>query len=990
MLNLSVPENKDSSPFWGLLSAAVGGTVLVLCSQLYYLSHVSFDHPAWRLWLSPVGGTLGGLIAAIAVAFLLAKTIRLPFYSACKLAGWALLAASALLLPFWHAVSSADAYWLVPALWAAAMAALFPLVRPQHEPIGAEHLAKLLPLMVCAVVIGGLLLRLSGVNYGLPDLIPHSDTPKQLKLLHYFMQGNLMAHDDYPVGHIYLYAALLKLFWFLAPLAGQPPLLSTGTMAESANLILATRSISACLGAAIPLIGYLAVRRLWGAWAGLAAALLLALDPVHLTYSRQAMGEVPQTFWVLLSFYFSVRLYQDKRWWDCLLAGLFAGFAAATKIYGGYILAAGMAAWLLSSPRQVWMPVLLLAASAVGVAINTPYIFLDFNAWYENVTYISAAQYGSGHDRTAWPGLVYSFKGLLHRFYLPWLIASIAGLVVLIKRHRKEDLLFLVPALLSVSFVYFFRIRYLREWDFINLTAYYDMAAAMLLVFILSWSLKRKTWNKLTPILVALFLAGQTWIAVSDAWLARQTDTRMSAKYWLACLTRPGDRILTETGFSGAFSDFCVAHGPGVNARGIGAQMSKGRIPEKADTLVLERGWGDPPIPRTPLAPLMDIRVRHTHWEHPRELIYRPDSPGYSGKVALPLFRANKRKYAFWNTGFGRSLPIELENKQGWRQRTAYAQEQPIGRAGYLALGMGHGRLSLGPGLSIALKTSPNQPAAGMAYLVRSPIPLTPRTYQVGLKWPEEIPVWVGVFPQPQGMLPMLMRLGDWPKAEQMASAAWEQNLCPEAGLILSAALARRGEKQAAGQMLRELKGSHPKFLENYQRLGNSSGPDTLSQLSAMTGLGPGVLTWQRVVWPGEKGWWGKQCQASDDPAQHEESDHKHHLWLSQEFLPGFIRLRAEIQRPPNDQAGEMVLKIVAHRPGVLVAEIAKARFKPGQDQVELRGLLSAGPVRLEVILESKAVDKPRLRRVELLPDLAAEFNWRWRIIQEQLGGLAN
>ena len=980
------PVNSDPSPFWGLFWAAITGTVLGLCSQLFYLSYVSLEDPLWRLWLGPLGGALGGMLMVFAAAWLLSKLSRLPQASSVKLAGWGLLAAGLLLVPFWYAISSADAYWLLLALWVLAMAALYPLARPQHQPAGAKSLQKLIPLMVSLVVIGGLLLRLSGVNYGLPDLIPHSDTPKQIKLLHYFMQGNLMAHDYYPVGHIYLYAALLQLFWFLAPLAGQPPLLMIDSMAEAANLTIAARSLSACLSAAIPLIGYFAARRLWGAWAGLAAALLLALDPVHLTYSRQAMGDVPQTFWVMFSFYFSVRLFQEKRWWDCLLAGLFAGFAVSCKVYGGYILAASFAAWLLASPRKVWMPMLLLLGLVLGTAINTPYIFIDFNAWYENITYLSAEQYGVGYDRTIWMGLSYSFWGLLHRFNLLWLLASAAGLVFLLKRHRKEDLLFLVPALLSIVFIYGFRLRYLREWDFVNLTIYYNLAAAVFLGVFLSWSLKRKVWNKLAPILIGLFLVLQSWTALSDAWIARQSDTRLSAKSWLACLTRPGERILAAMSFSGAFTDWCVENGPCTKDRQISAQLAEGRIPAKASALVLENGWGDPSAPREPLKPLLDIKIRHTHWEHPREAIYRPDSPGYTGKVALPLFRENPRRYAFWNTGFGRSLPAELVNLPNRRHLDAFAQDQPLDWVGYLALGQGQGRLSLGPGLSLAIQSNPNQPDAGMAYLLRSPLPLLPRTYQVGLDWSENAPAWVGVFPQPQGMLPMLMRLGAWSKAELVSREAWQRDHSPEAGLILAAALVKRGQTGEAAQILKELNSRYPDFMDNYQGLADKTGSDLMTALSKMTGLGPAVLTWRRVVWPGQDGWWGDKCQAGLDPAQQELLERKHHVWLTNEFLPGFIRMRAQIAPA---QTGR-IIKIVAHRPGVLVADIAKAKIQPGQAEVELTGQVAAGPVRLEIILESDDPDQPRLRRVELLPDLAAEFAWRWQVIKEQLGGLAD
>jgi hypothetical protein len=992
LMNFNMRRSALYLSFWGLFAAALAGTALGLCSQLYYLSYVSLANPALRLWLGPIGGAIGGMLLAFAVGFFVSKLSKLSGESSNKLAGWALLAASALSLPFWYAISEADAYWLPLVLWAGFVAALYPFMRTGRQTSldngQASKLQKLVPLMAGLVVIGGLLLRLSGVSYGLPDLIPHSDTPKQIMLLHYFMQGELMVPDYYPVGHIYLYAALLKIFWLLAPLPGQAPLLAIGSVANSSNLIIAARTLSVFLASGIPLLGYLAARRLWGVWAGLAAALFLALDPVHMNYARQVMGDVPQTFWVMFSFYFAVRMLQEKRWWDCLLAGLFAGFAVSAKLYGGYIITAGFAAWLLASPRQVWMPLLIIAGLALGVVINTPYIFIDPAFWYHNVTYLSAEQYGVGYDRTIWEGFLYSFTGLIHRFHLPWLLTALAGLVILIKRHRKEDLLFLVPALLSIIFIYGFRLRYLRQWDFVNLTIYYNMAVAVFVCVFLGWAWKRKIWNQAVPILAGLFLVFQTWTAVSDAWIARQDDTRMAAKSWLACLTRPGERVPAQMGFSGAFTDWCVNHGPCIESIEVSKQLTNGHIPDQANALVLENGWLDPEVPSQHLKPLLNIKVHHSHWEHPREALYRPDSFGYTGKVALPLFRANPKHYAFWNTAFGRSLPAELINLPYRREMDAFSQEQSVGWVGYMALGKGQGRLRVGPGLSLAIKSTPDQPDAGMAYLLRTPLPLLPRTYRVGLEWTKDQAVWVGVFPRPQGMLPMLLRMKAWSRLKPLAQRAWEDDGSLEAGLIWAAALAKDGKKVQAATVLAEIKKREPGFIAKYGELGKGTETEVLARLSALTGLGTAVLNWRRAVWPGEDGWWGDTRNAALDPAQDEKLDRKHHIWLTHEFLPGFLSLRARLGWERPDQAGKATLRIVAHRPGLLVADVMRIELEPGQTEVEFAAQLAKGPVRLEAILESPTPAGPRIQRLELEPDFTAEFAWRWQAIQEQLGDL--
>jgi hypothetical protein len=156
-----------------------------------------------------------------------------------------------------------------------------------------------------------------------------------------------------------------------------------------------------------------------------------------------------------------------------------------------------------------------------------------------------------------------------------------------------------------------------------------------------------------------------------------------------------------------------------------------------------------------------------------------------------------------------------------------------------------------------------------------------------------------------------------------------------------------------------------------------------------MTGLGPAVLTWRRVVWPGEEGWWGEKCNADLDPVVEEKLDRKHHVWLTHEFLPGFLRLRANLRWERPEQAEKATLRIVAHRPGLLVADVMRVELEPGQTEAEATAQLAKGPVRLEAILEDgQSQAGPRLQRLELKPDFAAEFAWRWQALQEQLGDL--
>ncbi len=142
-------------------------------------------------------------------------------------------------------------------------------------------------------------LRFSGLTHGLPDYIVHLDTPKQLCLLPNFVAGDLEPPGRYPVGHIYLYSGVIALWRSMVGISEPVPEMTPENRRAFSPYIIAVRAFQALLAAAIPFFVFLIGRNLWGPWVGLTAAFLMACDPIHFSYARQEMGEVPQTFWVM-------------------------------------------------------------------------------------------------------------------------------------------------------------------------------------------------------------------------------------------------------------------------------------------------------------------------------------------------------------------------------------------------------------------------------------------------------------------------------------------------------------------------------------------------------------------------------------------------------------------------------------------------------------------------------------------------------------------
>lgn len=73
---------------------------------------------------------------------------------------------------------------------------------------------------------------------------------------------------------------------------------------------------------------------------------------------------------------------------------------------------------------------------------------------------------------------------------------------------------------------------------------------------------------------------------------------------------------------------------------------------------------------------------------------------------------------------------------------------------------------------------------------------------------------------------------------------------------------------------------------------------------------------------------------------------------------------------------------MIAHRPEVVSAELAKADLPPGVGSRELALEVPAGPTWLELLIEGAPGGRPRVTGYRIGLDWAAELAWRWRLLR--------
>jgi hypothetical protein len=89
----------------------------------------------------------------------------------------------------------------------------------------------------------------------------------------------------------------------------------------------ALRVPSALFGAGAVLFTWLYMRRLFPAWVAVAAAVVLAVLPYHLHFSRLALNNVADSFFLAAVLFFLDRGIVERRRLDCLLAGVLVGLS---------------------------------------------------------------------------------------------------------------------------------------------------------------------------------------------------------------------------------------------------------------------------------------------------------------------------------------------------------------------------------------------------------------------------------------------------------------------------------------------------------------------------------------------------------------------------------------------------------------------------------------------------------------------------------------
>lgn len=231
-----------------------------------------------------------------------------------------------------------------------------------------------------------------------------------------------------------------------------------GVEGELAVSVLVTRSVTATLGALVPVPVFVAARRVAGLPAAVAAGALAALSPQVVEIAHQNLSDVTAAFFAALALMQATALLDGERTRDYVLAGVWAGLAAGSKYPAGVVAVAIVALWLrwrVRGRRPTWSPAwegwgLLwagLASLAAFLATTPSLLAFPQEALSGNTGLLFGARLYAEHG---WAGVVRSSNTLYYgaqiagNYGLPAVVLGLAGLAGL-RRRELARLAWLLP-----------------------------------------------------------------------------------------------------------------------------------------------------------------------------------------------------------------------------------------------------------------------------------------------------------------------------------------------------------------------------------------------------------------------------------------------------------------------------------------------------------------------------------------------------------------
>ena len=433
-------------------------------------------------------------------------------------------------------------------------------------------------LAIFFIVLGGFVLRVWGVNFGLP-LLYHPDEPTFVRIAMHFGTGDLNPHWFGNPGNVFMYFlffcyGLVYLAGYIFGLFPNPEAFVEYYRSSPTIFYLTGRMTEVVLSTASIYLVYKIAVLLKNRTAGLAAALFLATSPMHVEHSKYVRIDIMSAFFVLLAVFYCLRLLDSKKRIHYLAAGAGAGLALAAKYPTGAVIATVIFAFMLAGwekffnekdkeNRTIYQAVVFLRSRffdrdfilgsfsiLAAFAVTTPFFFIDFKNAVHDLLYEVGTSHVGGEKRSLLASLWWYAAGPLREEGMNGVIEILAlgGMIWLLKeKNKKAWIAFSFFAI--YSFIVGLAASQFSRW-IIPLLPFLAIFAGVCIAQIFSLAAKMTTRRRPAPaalagIIVALIFP-QILQCIDGNHEFTRPDTRQFCKTWVEQTLPPNSRIAQE------------------------------------------------------------------------------------------------------------------------------------------------------------------------------------------------------------------------------------------------------------------------------------------------------------------------------------------------------------------------------------------------------------------------------------------------------------
>lgn len=389
-------------------------------------------------------------------------------------------------------------------------------------------------------IYGSILALATFLRWPVPEPAwPHFDEAAFTLLPLGFWSGDLNPHFfNYPALQFYLVSVVYGVVFLWQSVVADMSLLdflAWNYLVDDGELRAVARSVTTVMSVATVAVVGRAGTILYGPRAGMAAALLLATLPMAARFGHLAMVDTPAVLWIACAILWAARFLQEPQTHHLVVAGLFAGVAAATKYPAGLVLLPVLTAAV--GQRSAMKLVLPAVAAAVGFVLLSPFAVLDAGATWAHLqdmarSHLLGAAAPPGSPRPS-SGPIDVATQLY--FAVGWpVVLVVPGLGLAVVERDRRDRMLAVGTVLFVAFAMASTSTFMRY--LLPLGPFVSLLLARLLT-------RRVGPPRQLVVVVCLTAVVPAWASLQTRQLLAGDDTREQAVAWLSRHAPDGGRL---------------------------------------------------------------------------------------------------------------------------------------------------------------------------------------------------------------------------------------------------------------------------------------------------------------------------------------------------------------------------------------------------------------------------------------------------------------